>query len=134
MQQSKTLNNVKCVSPCKCSLHAWKLDAFTVLQREGERTGQPLALADGICTLWFQECSALSSVSPHLDWREVVKEEYSRHVLPLLYVSSLEVLCYRVLIAVYGVVPYITVYGWHHLGKGSMYFCLHCNAWTLLFH
>ena len=72
--------------------------------------------------------------SPHLDWRKVIKEEYPRHVLPLLYVSSLEVLCHRVLIAIYGLVSYITVYGWHYLDKGSTYFCSHCHAWTLLFH
>ena len=78
--------------------------------------------------LYILVSRVLSAVSPHLDWREIVKEEYSRHVLPLLYVSSLEVLCYRVLIAIYGVVPYITVYGWHYLDKGSMNFCLHCSA------
>lgn len=56
---------------------------------------------------------------PHLNWREVIKEEDSRHVLPLLYVSSLEVLCYRVLIAVYGVVSYITVHSWHYLDRAA---------------
>lgn len=69
----------------------------------------------------------------YLDRRQIVKEEDPRHVLPLLYLSPLEVLCDRVLVAVDGVVPYILVYGWHHLqcaqlqlGSGTFYRCLSC--------
>ena len=99
-------------------------DAFMTMQRDLAVTGFD------ICTFWFQEIPCC----PHLDWRKVIKEEYSRHVLPLLNVSSLKVLCYRVLIAIYSLVLYINVHGWHYLDKGSMYFCSHCNAWALHFH
>lgn len=57
----------------------------------------------------------------YLDWRQVIEEEHPRHVLALLYVSPLEVLCHRVLIAVDGVVTHIPVNCGHYLQKCALH-------------
>ena len=51
----------------------------------------------------------------YLDWRQIIEEEYSWHILPLLYLCTFEVLRDRVLITKYRLVPYIAVHCRYHL-------------------
>ena len=76
------------------------------------------------CTRAQPACKALKCGEPnkacwqemHLDGRQVIEDEDSRQLAPVMGVHRrLEVLCHRVLIALYRLVMRVDVCCWHHL-------------------
>lgn len=135
-----TTNN--CADACQKMREGLVL--FPILDlRKHERPGLNI-----LCSLVMRWCSGHAHICMHpivitrtaimeivaswqliyLDGWQVIEEEHARHVLPLLYLSSLEVLCYRVLIAVYCIVSHITVYCRHHL-QSKRYACQLEHCW-----